>query len=226
MSVAAGRKRGGRGTALTGPQRTDDAVELAASEIRHLVRVGTLEMALNVGEIVFRRIFGGDVEALRDRGPKDNSFARLAERDDIGISRANLWRSVAIYELSLRLPVLRESEHLGVSHVRAVLGLPARAQERLLARAERERMDVEVVEREAAGARRGQGGRPRKLEVFRAIEAIMRLTKLPVDVFGDRRAISKMSAEDVECAAAMLDELDERVAELRSLIREAAGKQA
>lgn len=227
--MAAGKGRGRRrgGVAIGGARSralTADVIERAAAEIQHVARVGTLEMALSIGEIVFRRIFRSDVDLLRLNGPKDVSFGQLAERGDLGISRANLWRAVAIYELSLRLPHLRESKHLGVTHVRAVLGLPSHAQERLLARAERERLDASVLEKEAASTRKGQGGRPRKLEVLRALDALLRVAEMPVDTFSDRRAVGKMSAVDVETFVVMLQELDERLGALRALLRDAGGR--
>ncbi|MBK7578660.1 MAG: hypothetical protein IPI67_00505 [Myxococcales bacterium] len=199
-------------------------IEQAAAEIQHVARVGTLEMALSIGEIVFRRIFHGDAELLRLNGPKEVSFTQLADRSDLGISRANLWRAVGIYELSLRHPQLRESKHLGVTHVRAVLGLPARDQDRLLARAERERLGAAAIETAAACARKGHGGRPRKLEVVRALDALYRVTKMPVDAFSDQRAVKKIAAEEIDVYIAMLEDLDERLGVLRALLREAANR--
>lgn len=197
---------------------TSDAIEQAAAEIRHLTRVSTLQMALDVGSIVFDRIFHGDAELVHRNGPKDASFGQLAAREDIGISKANLWRCVAMYELSLRLPHVKDSQHLGVSHVRAVLGLPQRSQERLLAKAERERLDVSTLEALATTNRRGQGGRPPKPAVVRAIDSLMRVAALPLDTFSDRRGAAKMSQEDIEAAAEMLRELDDRLRALEALL--------
>ncbi|MFO0570964.1 MAG: hypothetical protein U0263_35345 [Polyangiaceae bacterium] len=223
--MAAGKRRGGGKAVRAGGRQnrtlSDDVIERTVAEIRHVARVGTLELALNIGEIVFRRIFNSDVELVRLNGPKHVSFSQLVERDDLGISKANLWRSVAIYELSLRLPQLRESKHLGISHVRAVLGLPARTQERLLSRAERERLDVSALETEASSTRKGHGGRPRKLEVVRALDALYRVTKMPVDVFSDRRAVGKITAGEIEFYVAMLEDLNERLGVLRALLHEA-----
>lgn len=192
---------------------------MAAAEIRHVARVGALELALNVGEIVFHRIFEGDLELLRRNGPKHVSFGLLAARADLGMSRANLWRAVAIYELSLRQPQLRHGSHLGVSHVRAVLGLPELEQERLLARAESERLDVHSLQAAAGAVRRGTGGRPPKTEVVRAIDALMRVAGLPLRAFQDQLAISKLDDDGVDCTLAMLEELERRLAALRGTLR-------
>lgn len=205
--------------------RTDDPIELAAAEIRQVARVATLEMTLNVGEIVFRHLYQSDVELFHKNGQKDVSLRQLAERTELGMSRATLWRAVSTYELSLRVPQLRKAQHLGVSHVRAVLGLPTRDQERLLAKAEREKLDVASVERAAASARssRSGGGRPAKLDFMKAVDALMRVAGLPPSWFADRRAAAKMKADDVECALAMLDDLETRIGNLRDVLEDRKG---
>jgi len=224
--MSGGRSPSGRRGALAPigrrqPTLSDDPVERAAAEIRHITRVSTLELALNVGEIVFRHIFRGDLELLRRNGPKDVSFGLLAQRQDLGLSRATLWRSVGIYELSLRLPQIRESRYLGVSHVRAVLGLPTHLQEQLLSRAELEELEVADLVAEASRLRKHQGGRPRKLDVLRAIDNLMRVAAVPLSAFRDPRAMTQLTAEDVECTSTMLQELDERLAQLRKLLKDA-----
>ncbi len=105
-----------------------------------------------------------------------------------------------------------------MSHVRAVLGLPARSQERLLTKAERERLDVSELEALATSKRKGQGGRPPKPAVVRAIDSLMRVAALPMETFSDRRGAAKMSDEDIEAAAEMLRELDDRLRALEALL--------
>jgi hypothetical protein len=197
---------------------SSDGIERAVAEIRHVTRVGALELALNVGEIVFHRIYGGDIELLRKNGPKHVSFGKLALHPELPMSKASLWRAVAIYELSLRVPQLKSGRHIGVSHVRTVLGLPSRDQERLLGRAERQRWRVAELQAHAASSRKGRGGRPPKLEILRVLDGLMRIAAMPVSAFSDRRAIEKLSAEDIECAVEMLSELDSRLKELEGLL--------
>ncbi|MBK7583771.1 MAG: hypothetical protein IPI67_26705 [Myxococcales bacterium] len=199
----------------------EDPVELAFAEIQCVVRAGSLAIALNVGEIVFRHLYRGDVDLLRDNGKKDVSFRRLADHGGLQMSRAKLWQSVAIFELSLRLPEIKASKHLGVTHVRAVLGLPARAQERLLARAERECLDAKALETQAASARKGHGGRPMKPAISRALDGLRRVANMPLETFADPRALKKLSQEELECAVATLHELDERLKVLRGTLRAA-----
>lgn len=201
---------------------TDDVIELAVAEIQQVARIGTLQMALSIGQIVYRRIFRSNAELLHLNGPKDVSFRQLAARGDLGMSRTTLWRSVAAYELSLRMPQLGKAEHIGISHVRAVIGLPKRNQERLLARAERERLDVKQLEREVAATRKSGsgGGRPPKQDFVKAVDALMRVANLPDHWFADQRAAAKMKADDVECALAMLDELQAKLRRVREVLEE------
>jgi hypothetical protein len=203
------------------PERRDalmaDAVEVAAAEIRAVERTDALQNALAVGKIVFHRIFRGDVELVHRNGRKDISFSRLASCK-LGMSRASLWRAVRIYELSQHAPILRESKHLNLSHVRAVLGLPRASQQQLLARAERQRLDVAAVVSEAAAKRDGAvaSGRPKKAPALRAIETLWSVAALPVDLFSDDEALAKA---DVEGVAEMLDELQARMKRLRRLAK-------
>lgn len=203
---------------------TSDPVEKALAQIRHVTRATSLQLALDIGQIVFDTIFGGDAALLRSRGPKNMSFRRLALHPDLPVSASTLWRSVSIYELSLRMPQLAGSQHLGVCHVRAVLGLPPADQERLLARAEKERWELSRLETQAALKRTGRGGRPPKLEVLKALDALRRVAALPVASFADRNAVQKMTAEDVEVALETLSELNERFTALHDLLVEAHGR--
>lgn len=217
---------GAQGMVVRGENRaaraTDDPVERAVTEIRHLSRAASIELALGVGGIVFRHLFKGDLELVRRNGPKEASFRRLALHPELPMSAASLWRAVAIFELSTRVPLLTQSKHLGVTHVHAVLGLPGREQEQLLGTAERERWTPAALRARAAGRRGGHGGRRPKLEILRALDGLRRLAAVPLETFGDRAAVATLSAEDIEVALVALRELDERLVALRALLREAS----
>lgn len=126
----------------------DEVIDGVVSTLATLVRGAGIEMALKIGEIVVEGIYGGDLDALRKRGPKDTSLRRLAAHPRLPFAPATLWRSVAVYELVRRMPGLAKTKHLGVAHLRAALGLPQNVQERLLKAAETERWT------------KGQTGRP------------------------------------------------------------------
>ena len=78
-----------------------------------------------------------------------------------------LYRSVALYELADR-PGVSTWKHLGVSHVRAVLGLPTKEQERILSAAEEKAWTVDRIGQEVpksrkeleTGAKRGRPDLP------------------------------------------------------------------
>lgn len=201
-----------------------DPVLQALADIRHLTRAASLHLALDVGEIVFHRIFGGSAARVRRRGPKDASFRRLALHPELPMSASNLWRAVAIYELSLRVPALRRSPRLGVSHARAVLGLPPSSQASLIARADAESWTVTRLSEEAARRRTGRGGRPRKAEVERVLETLRRLSALPATTLLDKDAIARMSSEDVEVGLVTLRELSGLLAELARELRRVSAK--
>ncbi len=207
--------RRARDLALSG-----DPVEVALAQIRLVARTASLQLALDVGEIVFFAFFDGDPAKLRERGPKDMSFRRLALHPELPMSATNLWRAVAIYELSSRFSLVRRSKHIGITHVRVVLGLPEPDQEELLLRAENERWHVSHLQAQAQLRRKGSGGRPRKPAILKTLDALRRVAGLPVSVFADRRAVRRLGDEDVDVALETLRELEERTTELRKVLRE------
>lgn len=201
-----------------------DPVARALADIRHLTRAATLQLALDVGEIVFHHIFDADAQRVRRRGPKDASFRRLALHPELPMSATNLWRAVAIYEMSLRLPALTENPRLGVSHARAVLGLAPRNQEKLIALAEAEGWSVARLAQEAAQRRTGRGGRRRKTEIARVLDTLRRLTALPAAMVLDRSAVERLSDEDVEAGLETLREATKRLDTLQRTLRAARSR--
>lgn len=210
-----------------GPERLDprsdalhrDPVERALADIRHIARASALELALDVGEVVFHHIFRGDAAAVRKRGPKDASFRRLALHPELPLSAANLWRAVAIYELSLRIPGVTRSKHLGISHVRTLLGLPEDVQHRLVTQAEAETWSVARLEKEAAARRSGRGGRHRKSELERTLDTLRKLASIPTPRLASPSAVSALGSEDLEVALETLREIRARAVELERLLR-------
>lgn len=133
------------------------SVELAVADIRYLKQESHLRFALGVGEIVVRRLFKGDIRALRRRGPKDVAISRLAESPALPISVASLYVAVKVYELIQRLRDLETSPDLDLltlSHYQAVLGVPPHSQAGLLKRAHDEVWSVARTRSEAAALAR------------------------------------------------------------------------
>lgn len=141
----------------------DEAVDQFVETLRGFCRAATVQFALDVGGLVINVFYGGDLAHWRAHGKGRPSLRRLAKRPDLPISAPQLYRCVAIYELSQRLPAISTWKHLGTSHVRTVLGLRPMDQEHLLEFAERERCTVAWLESEVRRIRHGEGklrGRP------------------------------------------------------------------
>jgi hypothetical protein len=142
--------------------RTREEIDIVVAHIKRLVRSASLEFALRVGAVIIHHFYDGDTDAWRSRGPKMSSFRRLAAHPDLPLSPGSLYRCVALFELCERLKAPSRWEHLGTSHLRMVLGLPAAAQERILATANAKRWTVKVLQQEVLkekSARLTCGGR-------------------------------------------------------------------
>jgi hypothetical protein len=63
---------------------------------------------------------------IHERRRKPSSLRRLAHTK--GVPASTLWRALAAYLLYLRHPEIASYEHLGVSHLSVILGLPEDAQ--------------------------------------------------------------------------------------------------
>jgi len=199
---------------------TDDPVERAVAEIRHLSRLAAVELTLNIGEIVFHRIYEADSEALRMRGPKDVSFRRLANHPELPVSAASLWRSVAIYEMSQRIPGVARLPHLGVSHLRAVIGIDPNEQRKLLQAASTNAWSVARLSQHVAEQRRGRGGRPRKPPILRAIQSLRAVADFPETAFTEPTDASEFGDEERE----VVQETILRVRERCDLLERAIAK--
>lgn len=173
----------GRRKVSTGQaDRPSPALEVVGGVVRELneiVRSGMVDLHVALGRAVIDRLYGGDLRAWRARGPRDVSFRQLAARTDkdLMVSATVLYRAVALCELLDRIGV-SSWKHLGVSHMRGVLGLPDPDQRRLLVAAETERWTVERLEAEShrlrTSAERPRGRR--RLPEF--VKTVRRVAKL------------------------------------------------
>jgi hypothetical protein len=169
-------------TVLDQEASAEARVQSIALEIASLSRKAALEFALDVGRIVFSKLYEGDLTEWRSRGRKASSLRALARHPALCISPATLYRSLALYELHLRLnPVSwnQISQHVGVSHLRVLLSAPAETQTELLEKAVNGGWSVARLEREVTELSerdRHRGGRPRSPEYIKSIRRIGRLT--------------------------------------------------
>lgn len=164
-----------------------DRVALAVGQILELKRNSSLQHAVRVGEVIFVEIFSSSLDEVRKKGPKSESFGRLAKHPQVPYSLPTLWRFVSIYELTRRFPGLLTTKTLGVAHLRAVLGLPHDKQEMLLKAAEHERLSAAELEDRARRYRtetpaRGRRPMPVALRSAQVLRALSAKKQLPHDI--------------------------------------------
>jgi len=160
------------------PPSCEQRIALATTRIRDLVGGARLQLALTIGRIVVEEIYDGDLMSWRQRGPKDASLRHLAADPRLTISASALYRAIGIYELKIRYADHPMWKMLTACHLRAVLGLPASEQTRLLDLATASAWTTQTLDQAAAASRdchkSSRGGRPRKLQLVRAIESAER----------------------------------------------------
>jgi hypothetical protein len=147
-------------------------------ELNAICKTTTLGLALSVGELVVRRLYAGDVSALRSRERKrDAALRKVATHPALAMSPSMLYECIAIYEICERLDI-RLWKHVSTSHLRLVLPLAPCEQDRLLHGAESERWSVRRLEQEIVdlgGDRaptRARGGRKRQSRLRKAVRAL------------------------------------------------------
>jgi hypothetical protein len=171
---------------------------------------------LEVGEIVFRRIFHGDERLLRARGKKNSSFRKLAAHPELGMSPSSLWRAVAIYELSRRFPELCQYMHTGVGHISVVLGLPEADQYSLLRATESQRWTRRRLQKEAAQLRclRREGS---SMPRARFLDRLAGLELLTHDTCRDD--VTALQREELQEALNSLSRVRQRLAEFEGKLQ-------
>lgn len=152
------------------------SLDYFAEQVRELGSANSPEQMLRLGELVYRvmKSTGSGASEREQRA----SLRRIAAHPDVPFKVTTIWRAVSVYEMSLRLPHLLGVKGLGISHLRAVIGLDPADQEVLLGRASSEGWTKRQLEREAAkhrdGNRRGRRPLPRitvwTRELQRALE--------------------------------------------------------
>jgi hypothetical protein len=181
------------------PERCNSHLDELVGELQELSRLATLDMTIQVGKLVFERVFGASLALVRQQGRKSESFRRLARHPHLPFSATALWRSVATYELLQRLPGLSQAAHLGTAHLRVVLGLPQDEQEKLLRSAVTLRWTVQELElnarprRQLRAPRRGRRALPVLVKALRTMQRIT--TDMDASKLSD--LVNSESADDV-----------------------------
>lgn len=183
-----------------------EELDLVVNHIKRLARSASLEFAINVGALIIHHFYDGDPQAWRSRGPKVSSFRRLAQHPELPLSAGSLYRCVALFELCERLNAPTRWQHLGASHLRLVLHLPAERQEGLLATANANRWTVKVLQQQVLAQRPTRpsfGGRYPDPPIAKSLKNVKRSLKehqLLVD------QTDRLSSQDLEESIRLLDE--------------------
>lgn len=161
---------------LRPPAGSAPNLDAIAAKVKALATGNSTSEVLQLGELIFREVYGSQ-RMLLHKGGRQASLRRLAAHPDVPCKVTTLWRAVSVYEMSLRLPQLLSLEELGVSRLRAVIGLPVEIQEQLLRAAVRERWTKRQLEREAARhraeKRRGRRPLPKLVRWTRELERLL-----------------------------------------------------
>jgi hypothetical protein len=129
----------------------DSELDVLVVDLGRIYRHNGMKAAVEMGQLIVERLYGGNHDKWRSRGPKDVSFRKLERHPGLPFRASTLSRAVAIYMLARRLGALPTFEHLSVSHLHEVAGLSCANQDQLLAQADRERWSVMRLRKEAAG---------------------------------------------------------------------------
>jgi hypothetical protein len=193
---------------------------IRAAQARH-----GFALSAEIGRLVVEGLFGGDVEALARRGPKDLSLRRLAEHPDLPMSATSLHYALGVHRFLARRPDVHSSEHLTPTHVRAVLGLSTSDQDRLLENAERRRLSVSklVAEvRELRGQGRRRGGRPMLPVFVKSIHAMERFVRGGDDLFAGLDTVNTLDESEALRLFSTVSELRTRCEALQAALRDRA----
>ncbi len=181
----------------------DAVIDEVVAELNGLQRETGFKLARSVGGILLKRFYGGKVDAWRERGIKDSSFRKLAERAEAGalqMSASSLYRCVALVEMEKRLGV-SAWKHITVSHARAVFGLPNDTQQKLIAHAEEKAWTVEQMERAAArirGKNAGGRGRPPLPAFVKTVNKLGKFLEAGDEAFGQLDKIDEIEENDAK----------------------------
>jgi hypothetical protein len=187
-------------------ERTSEEIDLVVAQIKRLTRTASLEFALRVGAVIVHHFYDGNTDAWRARGPRTSSFRQLSRHPDLPLSAGSLCRCVAMFELCERLNAPSRWEHLGVSHLRVVLGLPPAAQERILAEANAKRWTVKTLQQEVLREKPGRltsGGRRAEAPIAKSLRNVRRSLELHRGVIEQATTVS---SRDVEQTRLLLEE--------------------
>lgn len=141
-------------------QTRRSSLEQLEEQLKLLGTSSSTEQILRLGEIVHRVLRAED--GARSETSQKASLRRIAALPGVPFKVTTLWRAVSVYEMSLRMPHLLAVKGLGISHLRAVIGLDPSDQELLLTQAAKKDWTKRQLENEVARLRAGRRRRGRR----------------------------------------------------------------
>ncbi len=178
--------------------KSDGVVGEVIRELHAMAPPRTVAAAAAVGCYIVAQLFGGDLARMREKGTRDSRLHALVNSPSLPFSQPVLWRCFGIYEMVQEDPTLSTSPFLGVTHLRAVIGLPSEARRRLLRLAESERWTAETLVSMAAAERVSE---PRGCRSSKAL--LQRTVRLAERAAGDAAALRSAATVDGICASAV-----------------------
>jgi hypothetical protein len=95
-------------------------LDKVVAEVNRIHSQKGMELARALGQFLLKSFFGGSIETFKARAAKHATFRALARREDLQVSYATLWYSIAVIEQIEQLPEFVSSQ-LSFSHHRLLL---------------------------------------------------------------------------------------------------------
>ena len=209
----------------------DATIDALVRDLRALHRGAALDFSLAVARLLVDRLYAGDLGAWKQRGTRDASFRKLAEKldplDIPGLSSGSLARAIYVLELDTRVGIVGRPQ-LTLSHALAVAGLPEAEQERMLGEAEARDLSVAALRREADDLRRanpapGRKGRPRLPAFVRTVNRWERDLEDDTGSFGDLEQAATLDTEEARRMRRVVESMQARCAALLAQLPPADG---
>lgn len=184
----------------------------------------TPQDAYAVGKIIVEELYAGERPEHGRRGR--TTFRKIAANLDGKMSAQALYRCAAIYEMCRDLAIAPDWEHVGMSHLSLMLGLPRSQQRRLIQQTERHHWSVERLRADTArlrSARKERKGRRPLLRCVRAIRQLGRFVDGREQLAQDLDRLSELDEASLEQLMELASEVQEQLAlvakELRSELK-------
>ena len=178
-------------------------IEDAVTWINNKIRSNVHGTYLDIGNYILDRFFGGDLEQVKSFNPhKASSFRKLTERDDLMISKTNLYNSVHVtVQEKLLLPTVQLTEQLSFTHKVALLPLKSVEKKAELAnKAIDEHLTVEELKEQVKEAKKEEpqspAGRPTLPGFLKNLSKMYKITTGDDSLEGLNREIISGLKED------------------------------